>query len=94
METPPNLPTDAPLLVPNLSSEDGDIDPRTKILESAYEVDRWNPVPGSSGMQHTDVPLPDEYQDGRTLGAELVSEGVTEAEHEQMDLAKDEEPSN
>lgn len=88
MNPPVKIPT------PNLASEDGDIDPQTRILESAPEADRWNPVPGSAGSQHPTVPPVDEYQDGRTLGADLVSVGVNEAEREQISLAENDEQTN
>ena len=94
MEPPVKIPTDPTLPPPNLASEDGDIDPQTRLLESAPEADRWNPISGSKGSQLPTVPPLDEYQDGRTLGADLVSEGVREAEHEQISLAENDEQTN
>ena len=54
------------------------------LLESVIEDGRWNPVPGSSGHQAKESASEDEDEDGRSEGAQLVEEGVSEAEHDQM----------
>ena len=58
--------------------------PRQAMLESLPEEERWDPVPGSTGMQVPDSPPEDEDDEGRSEGALLVEQGVAEAEHDQM----------
>lgn len=59
-------------------------DPREEMLDSLPETDRWNPVPGSTGHQGQESALEDEDEDGLSESAQLVAEGVQEAEHDQM----------
>ena len=59
-------------------------DPRTALLESAPESDRWNPVPGSSGHQAPESASEDEDEEGRSESEQLAEEGVGEAERDQM----------
>jgi hypothetical protein len=54
------------------------------ILEAAPESERWNPVPGSTGHQAPEAPSEEEDDEGRNESAQLVAEGVGEAEHDQM----------
>lgn len=61
-----------------------DIDPQQAMLESIPEEARWDPVPGSIGFQVPDSPPEDEDNEGRSEGAQLVEQGVAEAEHDQM----------
>jgi hypothetical protein len=59
-------------------------DPREEALESIPESERWNPVPGSAGRMDPEPPSEDEDSEGRNESAQLVEEGVHEAQHEQM----------
>ncbi len=61
-----------------------ELDPREALLESAPESDRWDPLPGSLGIQRPESPSEDEDNEGRSDSAQLVEEGVTEAAHDQM----------
>lgn len=60
------------------------IDPEQAVLESAPESDRWNPVAGSTGHKVQESFSEDEDEDGRSDSAQLVQEGLDEAEHDQM----------
>ncbi len=62
----------------------GDMDAKQVFLESASEDERWDPVHGSTGHQAPESPSEDEDEDGRNESAQLVEEGVSEAEHDQM----------
>ncbi len=46
--------------------------------------ERWDPVPGSTGHQAKESASEDEDDDGLNESAQLVEEGVSEAEHDQM----------
>jgi hypothetical protein len=59
-------------------------DPKTTILESAPESERWDPLPGSSGGKVPSAQSEDEDAEGRSDDAKLVEEGIAEAEHDQM----------
>jgi hypothetical protein len=61
-----------------------DIDPKEKILESAPESERWNPVPGSTRRKAPIAASEDEDDEGRSDNEKLVEEGVEGAEHDQM----------
>lgn len=41
-------------------------------------------MPGSSGREHLELPNEDEDDEGQNESAQLVEEGVQEAEHDQM----------
>jgi hypothetical protein len=61
-----------------------EMDIQEAVLESIPESERWNPVPGSTG-RHTPESLgEDEDSEGRSESAQLVEEGIKEAEHDQM----------
>jgi hypothetical protein len=61
-----------------------DLDVEEEVLESIPESERWDPVPGSTG-RHTPVSFgEDEVSEGRSESAQLVEEGIKEAEHDQM----------
>jgi hypothetical protein len=66
-----------------------DIDRQDEILESLPESMRWNPVPGSVGTQDPEPPSEDEDDEGRNESAQLVEEGVQEAEHDSMVKAEE-----
>jgi len=59
-------------------------DPNDTALESAPESERWDPVGGSSGHQVPKSGDESEDDEGRSIGEQLVEEGVSEAEHDQM----------
>src|SRR5580698_1372138 len=57
-----------------------DIDPKTQILESAPESERWDPVPGSTGHKVPVAAGEDEDAEGRSDNERLVDQGISEAE--------------
>jgi hypothetical protein len=61
-----------------------DIDVEEASLELIPESERWDPVPGSTGHQTPDSFGEDEDSEGRSESAQLVEEGIKEAEHDQM----------
>jgi hypothetical protein len=61
-----------------------DMDSQEEILESLPESKRWDPLPGSAGRMDPEPPSEDEDEEGRNESAQLVEEGVQEAEHDQM----------
>jgi len=61
-----------------------DIDIQEAALELVPESERWDPVPGSTGHQTPDTFGEDEDSEGRSESAQLVEEGINEAEHDQM----------
>jgi hypothetical protein len=61
-----------------------DLDPKEALLESAPESERWDPLPGSTGHIVPVTSIDGEDDDGRSLGEQLVDEGVQEAEQDQM----------
>jgi hypothetical protein len=63
---------------------ESNIDVQAALLESIPESERWDPVPGSTGLHTPDSFGEDEDSEGRSESAQLVEEGVREAEHDQM----------
>ena len=63
---------------------ESDMDRQEAILEALPESERWDPVPGSAGRQAPELASEDEDDEGRNESAQLVEEGVQEAEHDQM----------
>ena len=61
-----------------------DIEPKDAALESVPELERWDPVPGSTGHKAPESSDEDEDNEGRSEDERLVEEGVQEAEHDQM----------
>ena len=61
-----------------------ELDAEETALESIPESERWDPVPGSIGHQVQDALGEDEDSEGRSESAQLVEEGIKEAEHDQM----------
>lgn len=59
------------------------IDKETSLLESVSEKECWDPVPGTPGNQ-VEESSDEADDDGRGGDAQLVEEGVSEAEHDQM----------
>ena len=59
-------------------------DPKDIALESVPESERWDPVGDSSGRQVPKSGDESEDDEGRSIGEQLVEEGVSEAEHDQM----------
>jgi hypothetical protein len=61
-----------------------EMDVEEAALEAIPESERWDLVPGSTG-HHTPESLgEDEDSEGRSESAQLVEEGIKEAEHDQM----------
>ena len=72
-----------------LSGQPG-LDPKTAMLESAPESERWDPVPGSTGEKVPVAAGEDEDDEGRSDNERLVDEGMAEAELDQnLQAAKD-----
>ena len=69
---------------------ESDMDRQDEILESLPESKRWDPVPGSEGRLDPEPPSEDEDDEGRNESAQLVEEGVQEAEHDLMVQAEKE----
>ena len=63
---------------------ESNIDVQAALLDSIPESERWDPVPGSTGRHTPDSFGEDEDSEGRSESAQLVEEGVREAEHDQM----------
>ena len=61
-----------------------EMDEEEMALESVAESERWGPVSGSTGHQTQDSLGEDENSEGRSESAQLVEEGIKEAEHDQM----------
>ena len=61
-----------------------EIDPKEALLEAAPEMERWDPLPGSTGHIIPVASIDGEDDDGRSMGERLIDEGVQEAEHDQM----------
>ncbi len=59
-------------------------DPEGAILESIPDPNPWNPVVGSTGEKAPESASEDEDEDGRSESAQLVEQGIGEAEHDQM----------
>ncbi len=60
------------------------MDVEEEVMEAMPESERWDPVPGSVGHQTEDSLGEDEDSEGRSESAQLVEEGIKEAEHDQM----------
>jgi hypothetical protein len=63
---------------------ESDIDRQDKILDSLPESERWDPVPGSTGRETPGATSEDMDDEGRSESEQLVEQGVSEAEHDQM----------
>ncbi len=61
-----------------------EMDVEEEVMEAMPESERWDPVPGSVGHQTEDSLGEDEDSEGRSESAQLVEEGIKEAEHDQM----------
>ena len=59
------------------------VEDKQAVLEAAPESERWDPVPGSPGHQAPESPNEDEDAEGRNESAQLVDEGINEAERDQ-----------
>jgi hypothetical protein len=68
---------------------ESDMDRQEEVLEALPESERWDPVPGSTGKMDPEPPSEDEDDEGRNESAQLVEEGVQEAEHDLMVQAED-----
>ena len=63
---------------------EGELAPKEAALDDAPESERWDPTGGSSGHQVPKTNEDGEDDEGRSVGEQLVDEGVNEAEHDQM----------
>lgn len=61
-----------------------EMDVQEAALESIPESEGWDPVPGSMGRHTPESFGEDEDSEGRSESAQLVEEGIREAEHDQM----------
>jgi hypothetical protein len=61
-----------------------EMDAEEEALEQIPESERWDPAPGSTGHHTPDSFDEDEDSEGRSESAQLVEEGIKEAEHDQM----------
>ena len=61
-----------------------ELDAEEMALESIPESERWDPISDSAGHQVQDSLGEDEDSEGRSESAQLVEEGIKEAEHDQM----------
>ena len=59
------------------------LDPEEAALEAAPEVERWDPVPGSTGAKMPAAPSEDEDEEGSSDNEKLVDEGMAGAELDQ-----------
>ena len=67
-----------------------DLDPKTVMLESVPESERWDPVPGSTGEKVPVAAGEDEDDEGRSDNEKLVDEGMAEAQLDHnLQAAKD-----
>jgi hypothetical protein len=65
-------------------TDEPEMDLQETALELIPESERWDPVPGSTGSHTPDSLGEDEDSEGRSESAQLVEEGIKEAEHDQM----------
>jgi hypothetical protein len=65
-------------------SGEPETDVQEAALESIPESEGWDPVPGSMGRHTPESFGEDEDSEGRSESAQLVEEGIREAEHDQM----------
>ena len=70
---------------------ESEMDPQEESRESIAESDDWDPVPGSTGRQAAESLGEDEDAEGRSESAQLFEEGISEAEHDQMLRAAEED---
>jgi hypothetical protein len=61
-----------------------ELDPSEEKLEAVADAKFGDPLPGSTGRQVPQSVDDDEDGEGRSIGEQLVGEGVNEAEHDQM----------
>ena len=61
-----------------------DADVQEAVLESIPDSERWDSVRGSTGRHTPESFGEDEDSEGRSESAQLVEEGIKEAEHDQM----------
>jgi hypothetical protein len=63
---------------------ESDRDSQDEILESLPESSRADPMPFAAGSLDPEPPSEDDDDEGRNESAQLVDEGVQEAEHDLM----------
>jgi hypothetical protein len=69
---------------------ESETDPQEECRESIPESEGWDPLPGSVGRQAADSLGEDEDAEGRSESAQMFEEGISEAEHDQMRRASQE----
>lgn len=62
---------------------ESDLDRQEAVLDAIPESKRWDPVPGTEGRQMPEAADEDDDDEGRNESAQLVAEGVNEADHDQ-----------
>jgi hypothetical protein len=74
---------------------ESDIDPEEAALDLLPESEPGDPLPGATGHHVPNSIEDDEDDEGRSIGEQLVSGGLNEAEHDQMlQAAKDAEKND
>ncbi len=68
-----------------------EIDPQEESSESVPDSKGWDPLPGSTGRLAADSLGEDEDAEGRSESAQMFEEGISEAEHDQMLRAAEDE---
>jgi len=63
---------------------ESDVEPEEAALELLPESEPGDPLPGATGHQVPNSIEDDEDEEGRSIGEQLVSGGLNEAEHDQM----------
>ena len=63
---------------------EAEMDPQEETSESVPDSEGWDPVPGSTGRQAAESLGEDEDAEGRSESAQMFEEGISEAEHDQM----------
>ncbi len=61
-----------------------ELDRQETALNAIPESQRWDPVPGSEGHQAPEAPDEDADDEGCNESAQLVAQGASEANHDQM----------
>jgi hypothetical protein len=59
------------------------LSPEELTLDSIPESERWDPVPGTVGHPAPEILGEDVDDDGLSLSARLVEQGISQAEHDQ-----------
>lgn len=63
---------------------ESDLDRQDAMLDALPEAKRWDPLPGSTGHETPGAQSEDMDDEGRSESAQLVEQGVEEADHDLM----------